>query len=85
MPLGKVPAISRTIHPFAAPATAEPWLLQKIEFVFSASPETSGREPQELPLHRPEVKVRNLADCAPSDLFSFPGSDGFYAAALLRF
>src|SRR5438105_3444542 len=58
-------------------AAAEPRLPQKIEFVFSASPETSGREPQELPLHRPDVKVRNLADCAPSDLFSFPGSDGF--------
>jgi hypothetical protein len=53
--------------------------------VFSASPETSGRESQELPLLRSDVKVQDLADCAPSDLFSFPGSDGFYAAALLRF
>jgi hypothetical protein len=45
MPLGKVPAIRRTIHPFAASSNGEPRLSQKIEFVFSASPETSEREP----------------------------------------
>ena len=57
-------------------ATAGPQLSQKIEFVFSASPETSGREPRELALRRPAVKVRDLADCAPSDVF-FSGSSGF--------
>jgi hypothetical protein len=42
-----VPALSRTGHPFAASGSLEP--SQKIEFVFSASPETIRREPQELP------------------------------------
>ncbi len=36
------------------PATKPP-PSQKIEFVFSASPETSGRESWELPLRRPDV------------------------------
>ena len=71
----------------AQPSRLTPRLSQKIEFVFSASPETSGREPQELPLHCPDVKVRDLADCAPSDLFSFPGSGGLCrcAAVILIF
>ncbi len=42
-----VPALSRTGHPFAASGSAEP--SQKIEFVFSASPETIRREPRESP------------------------------------
>ena len=42
-----VPAPSRTGHPFAASGYEEP--SQKIEFVFSASPETNRRGPPELP------------------------------------
>jgi hypothetical protein len=42
-----VPALSRTGHPFAASGSEEP--SQKIEFVFSASPETIRREPRESP------------------------------------
>jgi hypothetical protein len=83
MPLGKVPVICRTIHPFAASGNGDPRFPQKIEFVFSASSETSGREPQELPLHCPDVKVRDLADSAPIDLFSFPGSGGLCRCAAM--
>jgi hypothetical protein len=42
-----VPAPCRTGHPFAASSSVE--LSQKIEFVFSASPETMRSEPQEFP------------------------------------
>ena len=42
-----VPAPSRTGHPFAASSPEE--LSQKIEFGFSASPETIRREPLKLP------------------------------------
>ena len=42
-----VPALCRTGHPFAASGSAEP--SQKIEFGFSASPETIRREPRESP------------------------------------
>jgi hypothetical protein len=46
-----VPALSRTTHPFAAPGSEEP--SPKIEFVFSASPETIRGEPPEFDLLRP--------------------------------
>jgi hypothetical protein len=39
-----VPALGRTRHPYAASSSAE--MSQKIEFVFSASPETIRREPR---------------------------------------
>ena len=42
-----VPASRRTGHPFAASSSAE--LSQKVEFGFSASPETIRKEPRELP------------------------------------
>jgi hypothetical protein len=42
-----VPALCRTGHPFAASGSREP--SQKIECVFSASPETIRREPRESP------------------------------------
>jgi hypothetical protein len=56
VPLGKVPAryAEPSIHLLPL-ATAEPQFSQKIEFVFSANPETSGREPQELLLRGPDV------------------------------
>jgi hypothetical protein len=40
-----VPALGRTRHPFAVSGSEEP--SPKIEFVFSASPETIRREPRE--------------------------------------
>ena len=46
-----VPALSRTTHPFAASGSEEP--SPKIEFVFSASPETIRGEPPENELLRP--------------------------------
>ena len=39
-----VPALGRTRHPFAVSGSEEP--SQKIEYVFSASPETIRREPR---------------------------------------
>ena len=42
-----VPALCRTGHPFVASGSGEP--SQKIEFGFSASPETIRREPRESP------------------------------------
>jgi len=41
------PCSCRTGHPFAVSSSEEP--SQKIEFVFSASPETMRREPREFP------------------------------------
>jgi hypothetical protein len=67
-----VPASSRTGHPFAASGYEEP--SQKIEFVFSASPETNRREPPELPPCSGD-NVRDLAVCASidPDVFSLLG------------
>jgi hypothetical protein len=42
-----VPVLGRIRHPFAVPDSEEP--SQKIEFVFSASPETNRGKPRELP------------------------------------
>ena len=53
---------SRTGHPFAASGSEEP--SQKIEFVFSASPETIRREPPEFELLRSVANLRDLAACA---------------------
>jgi hypothetical protein len=57
-----VPALGRTRHPFAVSGSEEP--SQKIEFVFSASPETIRREPREDYLLHSVGKMRNLAVCA---------------------
>jgi hypothetical protein len=57
-----VPALGRTRHLFAASGSEEP--SQKIEFVFSASPETIRREPQEGDLLRSVGKMQDLAVCA---------------------
>jgi hypothetical protein len=45
VPLGCGPCLRRTGHPFAASGRSGP--SQKIELVFSASPETVSEEPQE--------------------------------------
>src|ERR1019366_10276116 len=68
-----VPALRRTIHPFAASGSEEP--SPKIEFVFSASPETIRGEPPEFDLLRTVGYLQDLAVCAPSDpdVFSFLG------------
>src|SRR5439155_8062829 len=52
-----VPALGRTRHPLAVSGSEEP--SPKIEFVFSASPETIRREPREGDLLR---SVGNLQD-----------------------
>src|SRR3974377_1158404 len=43
----------RTGHPFAASGCIKP--SQKIEFVFSASPETNRREPRDFSVARPVI------------------------------
>jgi hypothetical protein len=62
-----VPALGRTRHPFAVSGSEEP--SQKIEFVFSASPETIRREPREGELLRSVGKMQDLAVCAFLILF----------------
>jgi hypothetical protein len=62
VPLGFWFLPCRTRHPFAVSGSREP--SQKIEFVFSASPETIRREPRELELLRPVANQRDLAVCA---------------------
>ncbi len=57
-----VPALGRTRHPFAVSDSEES--LQKIEFVFSASPETIRREPREFDLLRSVGNRQDLAVCA---------------------
>jgi hypothetical protein len=57
-----VPALGRTRHPFAVSGSEEP--SQKIEFVFSASPEAIRREPRECDLLRSVGNRQDLAVCA---------------------
>jgi hypothetical protein len=57
-----VPALGRTRHPFAVSGSEEP--SHKIEFVFSASPETIRREPREDYLLRSVGYRQDLAVCA---------------------
>ena len=57
-----VPALGRTRHPFAVSDSEES--SQKIEFVFSASPETIRREPREFDLLRSVGNMQDLAVCA---------------------
>src|SRR5216683_3016886 len=75
-----VPALGRTRHPFAVSGSEEP--SPKIEFVFSASPETIRREPREGNLLR---SVGNMQ--GPGSLrilFILFISAVFYAAVVLR-
>jgi hypothetical protein len=62
-----VPALRRTGHPFAVSGSEEP--SQKIELVFSASPETIRREPRERKLLRSVGNRQDLAVCASMILF----------------
>src|ERR1700732_547411 len=72
-----VPALGRTRHPFAVSGLEGP--CQKIEFVFSASPETIRREPRE-DLLRSVGYRQDLAVCA----FVHPVYSGnTYAATVL--
>ncbi len=63
VPLGVGSYLRRTGHLFAVsdPVGSS----QKIEFVFSASPETIRREPREFDLLRSVGQLRDLAVCAP--------------------
>ena len=72
VPLGGWFLPCRTGHPFAVSGSEEP--SQKIEFVFSASPETIRREPQEFRFRRSVPNLRDLAACASMILMflSFP-------------
>jgi hypothetical protein len=74
-----VPALGRTRHPFAVSGSEKP--SQKIEFVFSASPETIRREPRRM------ISFAQSATCRTwqSAHFVHPVSFGsIYAAAVLR-
>ena len=62
VPLGGGSCHRRTGHPFTVSGPEGP--SQKIEFVFSASPETTRREPQEFDLLRSVGKQQDLAACA---------------------
>jgi hypothetical protein len=66
-----VPALRRTGHLFVVSGSEE--RSQKIEFVFSASPETIRREPREHKLLYSVGNRQNLAVCASMILFSFIG------------
>ena len=57
-----VPTLGRTRHPFAVSGFEGP--SQKIEFVFSASPETIRREPLESDLLCSVGNLQDLAVCA---------------------
>jgi hypothetical protein len=61
-PLGGGSCSCRTGHLFAVSDPEGP--SQKIEFVFSASPETIRREPRELDLLRSVGQLQDLAACA---------------------
>jgi len=63
VPLGGGSCLRRTRHLFAVSDPVGP--SQKIEFVFSASPETIRREPLEFDLLRSVGNLRDLAVCAP--------------------
>src|SRR3569833_97196 len=70
VPLGGWFLPCRTGHPFAVSGSEEP--SQKIEFVFSASPETIRREPREFEFRRSVRYLRDLAVCASMILMFLP-------------
>jgi hypothetical protein len=80
VPLGGGSCLGRTGHPFAVSGPGGP--SQKIECVFSASPETIRREPREFDLRRSVGKRQDLAVCALCNPI-FPAGGVFYAAAPL--
>ncbi len=69
VPLGSGSCLRRTRHSFAVSGPEGP--SQKIECVFSASPETIRREPREFDLRRSVGNRQDLAVCALCILF-FP-------------
>src|SRR5450631_903936 len=66
--------LCRTRHLFAVSGPVGP--SQKIEFVFSASPETIRREPRECDLLRSVGQLRDLAVCAPCNPVIFFSHSG---------
>ena len=80
-----VPAIlRRTGHPFTVSGPEGP--SQKIEFVFSASPETFRREPREHLLLRSVGKQQDLAACALCNpVIFFSAVLSRFAAAFCRY
>jgi len=68
LPLGGGSCLRRTRHLFTVSGPVGP--SQKIEFVFTASPETIRREPRECDLLRSVGHLQDLAVCAP--LFARP-------------
>ena len=74
VPLGVGSYLRRTGHLFAVsdPVGSS----QKIEFVFSASPETIRREPREFDLLRSVGQLRDLAVCAPCNPVIFFSRSG---------
>ena len=66
--------LRRTRHLFAVSGPVGP--SQKIEFVFSASPETIRREPRECDLLRSVGQLRDLAVCAPCNPVIFFSHSG---------
>src|SRR6266436_3583144 len=74
-----VPALGRTRHPFAVSGLEGP--SQKIEFVFSASPETIRREPRECDLLRSVGKMQEPGSLRILHPVEF---NSIYAAAVLR-
>jgi hypothetical protein len=73
-----VPAFGRTRHPFAVSGRGRP--SQVIEFVFTASPETTQREPQETFAQSGRCRTWQPARCGSCSLFW----RAVYAAALLN-
>src|ERR1039458_1833613 len=74
VPLGVGSCLRRTRHLFAVSGPVGP--SQKIEFVFSASPETIRREPRECDLLRSVGQLRDLAVCAPCNPVIFFSHSG---------
>src|SRR5438132_2141462 len=70
VPLGGGSCLRRTGHPFTVSGPCGP--SQKIECVFSASPETIRREPREFDLRRSVGKRQDLAVCALCNPIFFP-------------
>src|SRR6266581_8302311 len=70
VPLGGGSCLRRTGHPFTVSGPCGP--SQKIECVFSASPETVRREPREFHLRCSVGQWRDLAVCALCDPGAFP-------------
>jgi hypothetical protein len=59
-----------------------PWSAQKIEFVFSASPETNRWESRELPPSPSPVTCGTWQPAHRMILMFFPSWGGFHAAAV---